>query len=176
MDIINLLNDKSKKSVTKRAEISETIRIGAVTIQDIKSHSDVLDDKKLALVFEAMESVTAKNPELADLEWLVFVQEFITSESNNLKREASRIVGNIAFLFPDDLEVAIQKLLENTGNDGTVVRWSSAYALGRIIAIPKYAGSELFGVVSDLYECEKDNGIKNQYLSGLKKAQKISKG
>jgi len=30
--------------------------------------------------------------------------------------------------------------------------------------------------VSDLYEREKNNGIKSQYLSGLKKAQKISKG
>ena len=170
MDITNLLNDKSIKPIVKRTEISEAIRTGAVTIRDIKSLSDKLDDKKLALVFEAMESVTAKNPELADLDWLVFAQEYITSESNSLKREASRIVGNIAFLFPDDLEVVIRKLLENAGNDSTVVRWSSAYALGRIITIPKYAGSELFGVVSDLYEREKDNGIKNQYLSGLKKA------
>ena len=99
MYITTTLNDKIIKPVTKRIAISEAIRTGAITIQDIKSLSDALDDKKLALVFEAMESVTAKNSELADLEWLLFVQEFITSESNSLKREASRIVGNIVFFF-----------------------------------------------------------------------------
>jgi hypothetical protein len=77
-------------------------------------------------------------------------------------------------LFPNDLETAIQKLLLNTGSGGTVIRWSSAYALGRIISIPKYATSDLFNVVSGLYEQEKGNGIKNQYLSGLKKAKKIN--
>jgi len=171
MDITNLLNNKSIKPIAKRTEISEAIRIGAISIREIKSLSEILDDKKLALIFEAMESVTAMNPELAYLDWLLFTQEFITSESNSLKREASRIAGNIAFRFPDDLEVAIRKLLENAGNESTVVRWSSAYALGRIIAIPKYAESELFDVVSDLYEREKDNGIRNRYLSGLKKAR-----
>ena len=97
MDITNLLNDKLIKPDIKRTEISKAIRIGVVTIQDIKSLNNMLDDKKLALLFETMESVTVKNPELADLEWLVYVQEYVTSESNNLKRKVSQIVGNMCF-------------------------------------------------------------------------------
>ena len=173
MDIISLLENKAIKPLEKRIEIEEAIRLGILPIQEIQSLMDLIDDKKMALVFEAMEAITAKKPEMAGLEWLNFVQEYISSKSNDLKREASRIVGNIARLFPNYLEIAIQKLLANTNNDGTVIRWSSAYALGKIIPIPQYANSELFDVVSNLYEKEKDNGIKNQYLNGLKKARKI---
>jgi len=173
MDIISLLNNKASKSLEKRTEIIEAIKIGVITIQEIQSLKDVLDDKKMAVVFEAMEAVTAKNPGMADMDWLTFARDFITSKSNDLKREASRLVGNIAHLFPDELDTAVQKLLENTNNDGTVIRWSSAYALGKIVSIPKYAKSGLFDVVSALSEQEKDNGIKNQYLSGIKKAKKF---
>lgn len=129
----------------------------------------------MALILEAMEAVTGKNPEVADLDWLKFVQEFITSKSNNLKREASRIVGNIAHLFPDDLDTAIHSLLENTKNDGTVIRWGSAYALARIIKIPQYANSELYDTLTDLSEQEQESGVKNQFLGGLKKAKKLRK-
>ena len=173
MDIADLLRNKEMKSIEKRAEIVEGIKTKLIGIQDILQLKDVLDDKKMAVVFEAMEAVTAKEAGLADKGWLLFAQDYITSESNSLKREASRLVGNIAHLFPDDLDAAISRLLENTKNDGAVVRWASAYALGRIVPIQKYANGDLFDVVSELYEQEEDNGIKNQYLSGLKKARKL---
>jgi hypothetical protein len=109
------------------------------------------------------------------LDWLVFVQNFITSKSNNLKREASRIVGNIADLFPDNLEVAIQNLMSNTEDGSTVIRWGSAYALSRIIHVPKYANSDFYDILTDLCEREQENGVKNQLLNGLKKAKKLKK-
>ena len=173
MDIAGLLGNKEMKAIEKRAEIMDGIRTGLIGTREILHLRDVLDDKKMAVVFEAMEAVTGKDPDYADKDWLLFAQDYITSESNSLKREASRLVGNIAHLFPDDLDTAISKLLENTKNDGAVIRWGSAYALGRIVPIPKYANGDLFDFVSGLYEQEKDNGIKNQYLAGLKKAKKL---
>jgi hypothetical protein len=62
-------------------------------------------------------------------------ETYISSSSNSLKREASRVVGNIAHLFPDNLDDAIKMLMDNTNSDVTVVRWGSAYALGRVILI-----------------------------------------
>ena len=175
MDVARLLDDKATKPIEKRKKIAESIIMKILTIQEIQSLKNAFDDKKMTLILEAMEAVTVKNPEIADLDWLKFTQDFITSESNNIKREASRIVGNIAHLFPNDLAVAIDKLLVNTKNDGTVIRWGSAYALGRIIIIHQYANSELFDVITGLFENEKENGVKNQYLNGLKKAKKIRK-
>lgn len=71
-------------------------------------------------------------------------EKYILSSDNSCKREASRIVGNLANKFPTKLENAITALLQNAGNDGTVIRWASAYALSRIITIPHYAKSPLF--------------------------------
>ena len=171
MDILHLLDNKTMKPVEKRNEIEKAIRAGTFTIQDIESLAREADAKEIVLVFEAMEAITTKNPEIATIHWLICTQEFISSEANALKREASRIVGNIASLFPNDLKTAIQKLLANTKVDSTVLRWSSAYALGRIICIPQHAQSELFAVVTKLSEQEKENGVRNQYLHGLKKAK-----
>ncbi|MCL1857970.1 MAG: hypothetical protein FWF92_01895 [Oscillospiraceae bacterium] len=175
MNIISLLDNKNMKPLEKRVKIVEIIRMNFISIKEIKSLQDTIDDKKMALIFEAMEDVTNKNPEIANLDWLIFVQNFILSKSNNLKREASRIVGNIAYLFPNNLNVAIQNLIENTKNESTVIRWGSAYALARIIQIPKYANNELYAVIEDLCEQETDNGVKNQFTNGLKKAEKIRK-
>ena len=170
-----MLDDKTIKSIEKREEIAKAIRMNLITIKEIQLLKDVLDDKNMSLILEAMEAVSNKNAEVADLDWLKFAQGFITSKSNNLKREASRVVGNIAHMFPNDLESAIKSLMENTTNDRTVIRWGSAYALARIIQIPQYANGELYDTLTDLCERENENGVKNQFLKGIKKAKKLKK-
>ena len=104
---------------------------------------------------------------------IINLQDFITADSNSVKREAARIVGNIAHLFPNDLEVAMKRLMENSNDEGTVVRWSSAYAFARIIQIQQHANSELFDILTKWSDEELENGIKNQLLGGLKKAKKL---
>ena len=173
MDIINLLDSNSFTSIEKRKRIEEAIRTKNITMKQIQLTKNVIDDKKMAIVLEAIEQVTQKSPEVSSIEWLDFVQEFISSKSNNLKREASRVVGNIAHLFPNDLETAIQKLMINTGDMGIVIRWSSAYAFARIIIIPKFANSELYDILIKFCEKEEDSGVKNQLMNGLKKANKL---
>jgi hypothetical protein len=78
-------------------------------------------------------------------------------------------------MFPNNLETAIQNLLENTKNEGTVIRWASAYALAKIIQIPQHANSELYDTLNELYEQEQENGVKNQLQNGLKKAKRLKK-
>ncbi len=112
-------------------------------------------------------------PAVANTEWLLFAQDCVLSNSNNLKREASRIIGNIAHLFPNDLDVAIPRLLENMKDDGTVIRWGSAYALAKVIRIPRYANSELYDLLTNLSQQEQNNGVRNQLLAGLKAAGKM---
>jgi len=173
MDIISLLSNEAIKSLEKRQEIVIAIQTQLISIKEIQALKDMLEDKKLVLVLEAMETVTSKTPEMANVDWLKFVQDLISSKSNNIKREASRIVGNIAHMFPDNLDDIIPKLFKNAENESTVIRWSSGYSLGRIIQIPKFAKSDLFEILSKIVENEQDNGVKNQYLAGLKKANKI---
>lgn len=172
MDINALLSDKSIKSMEKRNKLVTALKQNLVSINEISSMGN-LTDIDVGIILESMEEITRNTPELADKEWIDFSKKYLRSESNSIKREASRVVGNIAHRFPNDLDAAVEALIENTESEGTVVRWGSAYALGRIIAIPKYANSKLFDDVTSLSEAEQENGVKNQYLSGLKKAKKI---
>ena len=49
-----------------------------------------------------------------------------------MRWEACRIIGNVAKKFPDKVKEAIPRLLENTKDKRTVVRWSAAFALTEI--------------------------------------------
>ena len=171
MNITEILNDKTKKPIEKRKAIADAVLSRAVSIKDLMALK--IDDKKLALVFESLEELSSKNPGMADLNWLKFAEEHMSSSDNNIKREVARIVGNIAHRFPNDLYGIIPKLIENTNGTGRVIRWSCAYALGKIITIPKYAKSELYDKLVKLAEKEPMNGNKNQYLNGLKIAAKL---
>jgi len=171
MNIIEVLADKSTKPLEKRNAIADAIFNGIIKIQDLAALG--IENKKLALVFEAIEELSSKHTDMTDLHWLRFAEKHLQSQDNNIKRETARIVGNIAHLFPNDLETIIPKLIENTNNESTVIRWSCAYALGRIVALPKYAKSKLYDQIIILAEKEQMNGNKNQYINGLKKANKL---
>lgn len=175
MDIMNILSQKNMKALEKRTEIVEALKSSVLTINDIGEHSKNLDDKKITIILEAMEEITRNKPDFATLDWLLFSEQYIDAQSNSLKREASRVVGNIAHLFEDSLTVSIQKLLKNTNDEGTVVRWGSAYALAKIIVLPCYACSQLFDTLAQICEQESENGVKNQYIKSLKKAEKQRK-
>lgn len=168
-----MLNDKAIKSIEKREFIIKALVKKNITINQIEGLLRETDEKKGAIIFEAIEAVTNSDMQIADLEWLHLAVEYISSASNSIKREASRIVGNISHKFPNDLEKAIEKLLINSKDQGTVIRWGSAYALSKIIVIPQYANSELFDKLTELSNLEEESGIKNQYVKSLKKASKL---
>ncbi len=84
MDIINVLSDKATKPLEKRAKMVEALDTCLMTITEIQALKNVLDDKKLTLVLEAMEDVTNKNPAVANTKWLLLAQDCVLSNSNNL--------------------------------------------------------------------------------------------
>jgi hypothetical protein len=172
MSIISVLHDKDKKAVEKRVLLVEGIRKNTLSIEDVTALAD-MTEKDTGIVLEAMEEVSRTEPTFSSTVWLSFAEKYIEADNNTLKREASRAIGNIASLYPDELDGIVSKLLANSSNDGTVVRWGSAYALGRIILIPRYAKSDLYEKLTAIAEAEQENGVRNQYVSGLKKAQKL---
>ncbi len=111
-------------------------------------------------MLEAIEEVSRSKEFTLEEDYLDLAKKYILSSDNSCKREASRIVGNLADKFPTKLDDATIDLLQNTDNEGTVIRWASAYALSRIIVIPQYANSFLFEQISDLCAREKENGVK----------------
>ena len=173
MTITEIMMDKSIKRLEKRNAIVAAIISREVTYSILSEACESLSEKNISLLLEAVEEVSRSKEFTLEPEYLDLAEKYIVSSDNSCKREASRIVGNLANKFPTKLENAIPSLLQNAGNDGTVIRWASAYALSRIILIPNYAKSPLFEQISDLCAKENESGVKNQYMKALKKAEKI---
>lgn len=173
MTITEIMNNKSLKRLEKRNSIVAAIINQEINFAIISEACESLPEKNISLLLEAVEEVSRSKEFSLEAEYLDLAEKYILSSDHSCKREASRIVGNLANKFPTKLENAITALLQNAENDSTVIRWASAYALSRIIMIPPYAKSPLFEQISNLCAKENENGVKNQYIKALKKAEKI---
>lgn len=172
MTITEIMNSKALKRLEKRNSLVEAIINREFNFSIILEACESLPEKHISLLLEAIEEVSRSKEFTLEADYLDLAEKYILSSDNSCKREASRIVGNLANKFPTKLDNAITALLQNTKNDGTVIRWASAYALSRII-IPQYAKSLLFEQISDLCAKEHESGVKNQYIKALKKAEKF---
>lgn len=175
MDIISVMNDKALKGTKKRAAVIELIVSEDLNCEQIEAISTEINDKQMATILEAIEEISNKGSAQLSSSYLLFAIPYIKSENNNCRREASRIVGNMAAQYPDMIEEAISPLIDNTSDEGTVIRRAAAYALSRILTTDRYAQSELYDKLTDICNKEEDNAIKNQYLKALKKASKARK-
>ena len=169
------MNDKALKGTKKRAAVIELIVSGSLNCEQIEAISTEINDKQMATILEAIEEISNKRLVQLSSSYLLFAIPYIKSENNNCRREASRFVGNMAAQYPDMIEEAISPLLDNTADEGTVIRRAAAYALSRIITTDRYAQSELYDKLTDISNKEEDNAIRNQYLKALKKASKVRK-
>ncbi|MEE1261437.1 hypothetical protein [Ruminococcus sp.] len=173
MDAFEILKDKAVKKLEARKLIADAISDGSFSLDDFCSKAGGLNDKQIATFLEAVESVSGQKGSCLGVDYLRFAGRYILSENNSCKREASRIAGNMAADYPDEVESLIEPLLQNTKNSGTVVRWGSAYALSRIIVLDRYKTGGLVGTVKEIYEAEQENGVKNQYAKALKKIKRL---
>ena len=175
MNIIELLKDKSFKGTERRQAVVNMIVSGELTVNEVAAIATNIGEKQIATILEAVEEVSNKQMHPLEAAWLQWAGQYLSSENNSCRREASRIVGNMAAQYPDLLDYAIEPLMRNTSDEGTVIRWAAAYALSRIVILDRYAKSDLYNRLVTVCDREEDNGVKNQYIKALKKAAKIRK-
>lgn len=168
-DLNIILNDMNIKKIQARNMIVEAITKGVLSFEEIEEEARTLKDKKVSTILEAIEEVSNKSLIDLDVKYLDLAKRYINSEDNSCKREAARIIGNLASLYPESVGNCIEALISNANDKGTVVRWSSAYALSRIMLLANYRDSDMITRIKAVYEAEKDNGVRNQYVKAFKK-------
>ncbi|BBH18913.1 hypothetical protein Back11_02580 [Paenibacillus baekrokdamisoli] len=149
--------------------MADAIISGELAIIDIINVASTAKDPAKATCMEAFEYATNKKPVIANMELFRFAQNNLCAKATRLKWESAKVVGNIAHLYSEHLEETIASLLENTKNDGTVVRWSAAYALTQIFHLPNYSNDDFRTTLQDICEFEEKNSIKKIYLKVLKR-------
>ena len=96
MDLVEILTDKSIKKMAARGLIVEGILDGSFGLAAIRQAAEVLKANKVATILEAIEEISNKAMMPLEEGFLEFAKAYVKSENNSCKREASRIVGNMA--------------------------------------------------------------------------------
>jgi HEAT repeat protein len=169
MPIAELFNNKAIKSKEKTQQISTWLLNNTISITNLISYAQHEKDLVKATCIEAIEFATKQNPTIANEETLYFVTQTLTEKAPRVKWESAKVIGNIAHLFPSILDNAITNLLDNAEHSGTVVRWSTAYALGEILKLKTPINKELLPTLEAIYHREEKISIKKIYLAAIKK-------
>ena len=130
-----------------------------------------IPDVQKGVCLEALEFATEEKPELA-APYVGMVVDYLDHKAPKVKWEASRVIANVAKKFPDDAAKAVPKLLANSKDKGTVVRWSAALALGEIAKNSEKARKTLMPKINEILKTEKNSGVRNVYLKAMKEMEK----
>lgn len=172
MEIEKILNDKGLKAKEKAGAISKAILDEALGIDDVIKAAQKLRDAEKGTCMESLELATRLKPGIATPKSWAFAVKCLEDEAPRVKWEAAKVIANTAPLFKTKLDKAVSGLLANTEHPGTVVRWSAAQALGKIVALKTKHNAQLVPAIEAILKREDNNAIRKIYTTGLKKAEK----
>jgi len=171
MDIQQLLKDKTVKGKEKVETLSKAVLDGSLTPAELLDAAMKAKGADSGTCVEAMEFFTRTNPELCSKPCLDFMVVCLEDKAPRVRWEAAKVIGNVVALYATKLEDAISKLLANTEHPGTVVRWSAAYALTKIVEQKTKHNRDLVQAIEAITEREENNAIRKMYLACLKKCK-----
>lgn len=172
MDIATLLNDKGLKPKVKTETLSGWLLDSKISADNLTTFAETAKDPAKATCIEALEFATKQKPTIANNDTFQFVSQTLTAKAPRVKWESAKVIGNTAHLFRDKLDEAIKNLLDNSEHEGTVVRWSAAFALGQILKLKTKHNRDLLPAIETICKREEKNSIKKIYLDAIKKTAK----
>ncbi len=175
MKLDNIFTDKTLKQKAKVEMLSALLLGKKLSINELLTFVQGANDTEKATCIESLEFATKQNAGIATEKCLKFVSESLADKAPRIKWESAKVIGNIAHLFPAKLDKVIRNLLTNSENEGTVVRWAAAFALGEILKLNTKLNKELLPILEAICNREEDNAIKKKYLDAIKKSLKICK-
>lgn len=171
MTINELFANKTLKPKEKTERLCQLLDAGDIRVNDLITFADRAKDAERATCIESLEYMTQKDASAIDVKVLEWVVAQLNAKAPRIKWESARVIGNTIALHPKIAERAIPGLLDNTTNDGTVVRWSAAYALGEILKLKLPINQTLLPAINKIMDQEEKNSIKKIYAAAIKKAK-----
>lgn len=175
MDIYNLLIQKDIKPKRKSELLIQSVAENFISIRDLQEFSFTAKDSHKATCIEVAEYISKSEPSKIDAEFVVYAINQLKSKSARVVWESSKLIGNIAKYYPELSESAVPALLENTGHKGTVVRWSTAYALCEILKLGMQINRSLTLALNFVWAREEKESIRKMYHKALYEVQQKQK-
>jgi HEAT repeat protein len=174
MDVLKIIRNWDKKPKELVLYLASKVKKDKSLLADVLKGLEQGSKVEKGVCVEVMEHVTKDKPEYGAA-YILQVCSYLNFDAPRVRWEASRFVGNLAGKYPDKVEDCIDGLLENTKDKGTVVRWSTAFALGEIAKHNKSVQDRLVKKIKSILQKEDNNGVKNVYLKALKEIEKKEK-
>ena len=169
MEIKEILINKTLKPKAKVEKLSQNIIDNKITVNEIMSYAETAKDAEKGTCIEALEFASEKNPEIINKKCFEFIVKYLLDKAPRVKWECAKIIRNTANIYKKNLDIAIENLLKNAAYDGTVVRWSAAFALVEIIKLETEHNKKLLSKINKICEKEKKANIKKMYMEIIKK-------
>ena len=170
MDFQLIFTSAELKPKEKTEQLSAWVCANPMAVSLLIEFASKSKDPVKATCMEALEFASRNHPDLAAENWFDFALAGLVEKAPRIKWESAKVIGNIAGRFADKLEPAIEALIKQAGHEGTVVRWSAAFALGEIVKLKKADLGWLRNTLEQLAADEEKNSIQKIYLSALKKS------
>ncbi len=171
MNIVEEILKSDKKPKEKIYILSEKVKKDNKILAELVKYFEVGSIADKGSCIEVMKYVSQEKPEIV-LPYLEFVTKHINDDAPKIKWETARVIGNLAQEYSDKVSKAVPKLLLNSKDDGTVVRWSVAFAISEIVKNNSKSQKELMLKINEMIKKEQNNGVKNVYLKAIKSISK----
>lgn len=125
-----------------------------------------------ASCIEALEHLTRTQPKALLEAGLDLCLRSLADKEPRVKWESARVIGNSIPHFPKRKDEAVKALLANAEHEGTVVRWSAAFALSQVILMKTSANKKLLPTVEAIIQKEEKSSIRKIYAAAIKRATK----
>lgn len=170
MTLEELFADKSLKSKDRSARLQRMLDDGEVEQSALIVFAGNAKAPVKATCLEGLEYVTKTRPVLLTAAALDLCIRSVADKEPRVKWEAARVIGNTIHRFPERAEEAMEALLPQAGHEGTVVRWSAAFALGQIIGMGTALNRTLVPKAQEIGKDEEKNSIRKIYEAAIKKS------
>lgn len=172
-EIEQILNSPAKPK-EKQEQLTKALKNGLVSIQNLIIYYQSAKDVQKGTLLSSLTQAAKENPDFLK-DNIDFVINQIAHKAPRVKWESSEIIANIAEKYPEKGALSIPNLIGNIGNEGTVVRWSTACALAAIAKYNKKAQEQLVPLFEEQLEKEENNGVRKIYEKALKLLSKRNK-
>ena len=169
--IIKEILQSVKKPKEKVALLTERIKRDEELVIQLVELLKTGTDVEKGTCAEIMKFVSRDKPEII-APYIDVLIDYIDYKAPRVKWGVPETIGNLAQKYPEKVEKAIPKLLINTKDKSTVVRWCAAFALTEIAKHNLKHQKDLVSKFNAMVKTEQNNGVKNVYCKALKILEK----
>ena len=169
--IIQEILQSKRKLKEKVALLTEKIKGDKKLVVQLFDLLKTGTDVEKGTCAEIMKFVSKDQPQIV-APYIDLLIDYIDYKGSRVKWGVPESIGNLAQKYPEKVEKAIPKLLINTKDKSTVVRWCAAFALTEIARYNLKLQKDLISKFNIMVKTEQNNGVKNMYLEALKVLEK----